>query len=113
MKPSNAITLDLNVGDIVYASWGYEQTNIDFYQVVRKTAKRYFVREIKSAYTETGFMSGENLPVIDAFKSEEIMATPYKCAPCLKIGRDFAYPLEYQEIDGVKVYKKQRESHYA
>ncbi|NJO58756.1 MAG: hypothetical protein HC836_10535 [Richelia sp. RM2_1_2] len=25
---------DLKVGDIVYASWGYDQTNIDFYQVV-------------------------------------------------------------------------------
>jgi hypothetical protein len=25
---------ELNIGDIYYTSWGYEQTNIDFYQVV-------------------------------------------------------------------------------
>ena len=26
-------------GDIFYASWGYEQTNIDFYRVVKKVGK--------------------------------------------------------------------------
>lgn len=25
----------LNVGDILYASWGYDQTNVDFYQVTK------------------------------------------------------------------------------
>lgn len=27
------------VGDIFYTSWGYEQTNIEFYQVVKATPK--------------------------------------------------------------------------
>ncbi len=30
----------LEVGSILYASWGYEQTNIDFYQVVEVVGKR-------------------------------------------------------------------------
>ena len=30
----------LKVGDVVYNSWGWEQTNIDWYQVVRTSRKR-------------------------------------------------------------------------
>jgi len=29
----------LKVGDILYASWGYDQTNVDFYQVIRVIGK--------------------------------------------------------------------------
>lgn len=34
------------VGDILYDSWGYDQTNIDFYEVVALTAKTVTIREI-------------------------------------------------------------------
>lgn len=34
------------VGDIVVNSWGYEQTNIEFYQVVKVTARTIMVKEI-------------------------------------------------------------------
>lgn len=34
------------VGDILYDSWGYDQTNIDFYQVVETGAKSVKVRSI-------------------------------------------------------------------
>ena len=34
------------VGDIVYNSWGYEQTNISFYQVLKVTAKSIKVVEV-------------------------------------------------------------------
>ncbi len=30
----------LKVGDVLYASWGYEQTNVNFYQVVARRGKR-------------------------------------------------------------------------
>jgi hypothetical protein len=36
------------IGDIFYSSWGYDQTNVDFYKVVSKTAKKVIVREVKS-----------------------------------------------------------------
>lgn len=29
----------VKVGDIFYTSWGYDQTNIDFYEIVGKTPK--------------------------------------------------------------------------
>jgi len=31
------------VGDIFYSSWGYDQTNIDFYQIVAKKGKMSFM----------------------------------------------------------------------
>lgn len=34
------------VGDILYTSWGYDQTNVDFYRVTRVKGKTVYVREI-------------------------------------------------------------------
>lgn len=55
------------VGDILYSSWGYDQTNIDFYQVVKVTEKTITVKEIsyKSEYDSS--MSGYKVPVKNAF----------------------------------------------
>ena len=36
----------LSAGDILVRSWGYDQTNIDFYVVTRRTPKTVTVREI-------------------------------------------------------------------
>ena len=38
----------VKVGDIFYNSWGYDQTNIDYYEVVRvtKSGKSVYIREI-------------------------------------------------------------------
>lgn len=41
------------VGDVFVASWGYDQTNIDFYEVVAKTAARVKVRPIGSVVVES------------------------------------------------------------
>jgi hypothetical protein len=46
------------VGDVVYNSWGYEQTNIDFYQVVEVKAKSIVIREIKQNSSDQGGPSG-------------------------------------------------------
>jgi hypothetical protein len=38
----------LKEGDILYSSWGYDQTNIDFYQVVEAKEKAVLIRKIGS-----------------------------------------------------------------
>lgn len=43
----------LIVGDVLEPSWGYEQTNVDFYQVTRATPKTVLLRPI-SARREQG-----------------------------------------------------------
>ena len=35
-----------NVGDVLYASWGYDQTNLDFFQVVAATEHSIRVKEV-------------------------------------------------------------------
>jgi len=45
------------VGSIIYNSWGYEQTNVDFYQVVKMTKKRITVREISQSMVEGSMYS--------------------------------------------------------
>lgn len=59
----------VKVGDIFYNSWGYDQTNIDWYQVVAltKTGKSVKVRPIAGKIKETGFMSGESTPIKGKF----------------------------------------------
>lgn len=47
----------LTVGDVLQSSWGYEQTNVDFYQVTRATPKTVLLRPI-SAHREQGEASG-------------------------------------------------------
>jgi hypothetical protein len=37
---------DFKEGDILYSSWGYDQTNIDFYQVTKIIGKAIEIREI-------------------------------------------------------------------
>jgi len=55
----------LKVGDILYTSWGYDQTNVDFFIVTRTTGKtRVYVREIASDYEATGHMSGRAWPAM-------------------------------------------------
>lgn len=65
----------LVVGDIVYSSWGYEQTNIDFFQVVEVvSAKSVRLRRIRQSTDETGFMSGQTRGIKDEFlKDAELL----------------------------------------
>ncbi len=56
-------------GTIFSMSWGYDQTNVNYFQVTRATAKGVYVREIgaKSVPGTQGFMSENVTPVKDSF----------------------------------------------
>ena len=56
-------------GDIFVASWGWEQTNVDAYQVVEKKGATVTLREIalESVEGSEGFMSDRVVPVKDCF----------------------------------------------
>jgi len=61
-------------GDMFVASWGWEQTNIDAYQVVAKKGASVVLREIalESIEGSEGFMCDRVRPVKDAFIGKEI-----------------------------------------
>ena len=49
----------LKVGDILYASWGYDQTNIDFYEVTEVVSdKSVRIRQLTQTIEQTGHDSG-------------------------------------------------------
>ena len=63
----------LKVGDIFYSSWGYDQTNIDFYEVVgvTKSGKSVKIREIaKKTCYRADTMTATNLPDAGNYKTE-------------------------------------------
>ena len=54
---------DIKIGDIWYSSWGYNQTNIDFYKVIKKSEKMIWLRAIGQKYVEqTSWASETVLP---------------------------------------------------
>jgi hypothetical protein len=64
------------VGDIVYDSWGYDQTNIYFYQVIEVKNKSVVIQHIKGKMIPSdGYcsMSGLTAPVPNSFYGDPIL----------------------------------------
>lgn len=71
-------THDYKVGDILHHSWGYDQTNATFYQVVKISEHSAWIRQIESIEKDDGgFMTGHATPVKNAFKGETLRKHPY------------------------------------
>ena len=64
----------LKVDDILYTSWGYDQTNVSFFQVTGVPSKCYVkIREInRNMASGSCSMSGVVTPRIDDFRGEEL-----------------------------------------
>lgn len=62
----------IKIGDIFYDSWGYEQTNIDYYEVVAVKGLSVHFRRITGHVTESSFMSGPKVANKGDFKDEEV-----------------------------------------
>lgn len=62
---------EYEVGDILCNSWGYDQTNVEWFEVVALAGKSMVVlREIGAAVVpgSEGFMSGRVVPVPGAYR---------------------------------------------
>lgn len=59
----------LAVGTVLVHSWGYDQTNTDYYQVVElsPTGKTCVIRKIAARSLETGWMVGDCWPLANEF----------------------------------------------
>jgi len=64
------------VGQLLYDSWGYDQTNIDFYQVIEVKNKSVVLQRIKGKMIPSeGYcsMSGLTVPVANSFYGDSIL----------------------------------------
>jgi hypothetical protein len=70
-KPHN-----FSVGDIIHHSWGWEQTQCDYYQILAVTEHGATIQAIqsKSVPGSGGFMSERQTPTKDAFCGEPLKA---------------------------------------
>lgn len=102
----------LKVGDILSSSWGYEQTNVDYYQVTRATDKSVWVRKVAGQREHTQQLAGNTVPVPDRFIGDE--TGPHRAtgesATC---GYRGATKVACVEVAGVKSYAPQYWSAYA
>ena len=67
----------VHLGDILYTSWGYDQTNIDFYQVVKLKGKHTLVlrrNKVKKGYASS--YAGYTRPIRDEFEEGRIYGEP-------------------------------------
>lgn len=65
-----------NIGDVFVNIWGWEQTNVDFYQVVKKTAKKLYFRAIHKEMTEaTHWAGGKFIPKQNNFSDEKVITS--------------------------------------
>lgn len=75
----------IQVGMILHYSWGYDQTNCDFYQVTEKRGQMVTIRAIASETVpgSEGFMSDRRRPVRDSFLEGRFAETLKKrISPC-------------------------------
>lgn len=60
------------LGDIVYSSWGYEQTNINFYTVSHVTPSTVTLWPLSKTRTYTGHMTGTVVPAGEILSGKAI-----------------------------------------
>jgi hypothetical protein len=85
---------ELKPGDILYTSWGWEQTNVEWYIVCQIIGKRYFlIKSIgaKAVEGSQGFMSESRLP-----EPERVMEKEPEKAYCRQNGNMHVVERGYQ-----------------
>jgi hypothetical protein len=65
----------LKVGDLLSASWGYDQTNVDYYQVVKTTKRMVHLRKVAGARVpdSEGMDCCRVTPCKDRFLDEKVL----------------------------------------
>lgn len=66
MNTTTVTPVTPKVNDILVCSWGYDQTNVDFYKVLKlsPSGKSITIQRINSQVKEDGFMCGTSVPAV-------------------------------------------------
>ena len=99
-------------GDVLKAVWGYEQTNVDFYEVTATTAGTVTVRKIGTESEDTGAYTGRAAPVPGAYIGEPVTRRPNPYGVKIDDVRH-ASLVPFTEVAGVRIYESTNWSSYA
>lgn len=105
-KERNEFQHTLKVGDVLRHSWGYEQTNIDYFEVVAVIGKMVDIRPIAyGASEETAWMQGKCIPAPGQYTGPA-MRKRVQEGNAVKIHSwgSYAHPVTPRVIAGAKVY---------
>lgn len=108
----------VQVGDVFRCSWGYDQTNIQYYEVIElKGSSGAVIRELAQERDEDAFMQGSCVPLVGEYIGEPMVKriqAAYKGGASIKI-YDFAsaYLVKPEVHGGCKVYPSSRWTAYA
>ena len=87
---------NIQIGDILYSSWGYDQTNIDFYEVVAVSGKAVAIREIGSRVVSDDGLHEKVVPMRGKYTGPVLKKIPskgYGGKPSIRLNSySFAYP---------------------
>lgn len=95
---------DYKVGDVLRTCWGYDQTNVEFFEVTEVTGKMLTLRELRAESISTGDMQGKCVPLPGSFKGQPIRKLAQQHGVRIDSCR-LAQRCEVQTIAGVPVYK--------
>lgn len=103
----------LAVGDVLVCSWGYDQTNVDWYQITgRSGAETVEIRQIAGKKTSECAMSGYCTPVVGQFVGPA-QRRRLKGAGVKLSSFEWASAAEFTEEAGVRTYNRKRWTAYA
>lgn len=107
----------LQVGDVLRSSWGYDQTNVDYYQVtalIGSTMVEY--RKIGEQSEATGHMTGNSVPAPGAFigPAKRARVSDYGKRDSIKVlSFASAYKMEAVTVAGIACYNPSGWTAYA
>ena len=93
-REEQRLTKDHNfkVGDIFYTSWGYDQTNIDFYEVVKVRGSRLDLRELRKETVGQSGTYDEVKPIPGDYASDKIITISARADGTVTRMSSFEYP---------------------
>lgn len=104
----------VEVGDVLRCSWGYDQTNQDYYQVIRLIGKQTVeIRQIDSLKEPTGYESGIAVPKLDAFVGGSLQRRSGRDGVIRIDDGRYARKESYKLVNGVRVFTPSAWSSYA
>ncbi|MBK8009587.1 MAG: hypothetical protein IPK23_15045 [Rhizobiales bacterium] len=100
------------IGDIFRTCWGYDQTNVEFFELVALRGKTGVLRELKQERVEEGWARGKCVPLPGEYICEPIRRQcrehGFKISSC-----QIAYPAAVETVAGVRVVKPASWTAYA
>lgn len=95
----------LAVGDVLKTCWGYEQTNIEWFQVTALIGKTMVeIRELACDSSETQWLQGKTVPLVDQFAGEPLRRVAKDGAVKVDDVRTAWLEQPMADIGGRKVY---------